>query len=228
MHLLTLLLSTAALSAPRVAADPGLEPEGVEAAYRAYAEARGRPEAARELVCRPFAERTTLCFTHLQAGARPYYTRADGQPVDTLEAAARARAADTIKRLERVTVDGFAAAYWVSAVGDGRDHAALLSPDALRKRLGGDVVVAAPARGVLVAWVPGDLVFDKIVAVGIRRMYDTLPNPVSPLVYRWTGEAWGTWGEAREVSSAGGPSPVPASAEGPAERGSTAPFPPLR
>ncbi len=213
-----LLLVLAALvplaaAAPRV--DPGVEPEGVEAAYRGYAEAQGRPEAARELVCRKFAERARLCFTRAEAGGRPYYTRADGQSVEALEAAAKGAASDAVKRLEPVKVEGFETPYWVAMTGDGRDHAALLHPDALRKRLGGDFVVAVPARGVLVAWIPGDVVFDKIVAVGVRRMYDTLPSPVSPVLYRWNGEAWITWGEAREVSGAQGPSPVSAPAEFP-------------
>lgn len=223
-----ILLAFAALAAaPRV--DPSLEPEGVEAAFRSYAAAQGRPEAARELVCRGFAERARLCFTRIEASGRPYYTRADGQTLGALESAARGSEADAVKRLEPVKVEGFAVPYWMAVGGDGRDHAALLHPDALAKRVGGaqvgDVVVAAPARGVLVAWAPGDLVFDKIVAVGIRRMYETLPNPVSPLLYRWNGEAWITWGEAREVLGAKGPSPVPALPEGP---GSKAPLPPLR
>ncbi|MDP2305852.1 MAG: hypothetical protein Q8P18_07470 [Pseudomonadota bacterium] len=223
-----ILLVALAAFAAAPAVDPGLEPEGVEAAFRAYAGAQGRPEAARELVCRPFAEKARLCFTRAEASARPYYTRADGLAASALEAAARGSAAEAVKRLEPVKIEGFSAPYWMTAVGDGRDHAALLHPDALRKRVGGaqigDCVVAAPARGVLVAWVPGDLVFDKIVAVGIRRMYDTLPNPVSPLLYRWDGEAWITWGEAREVPGASGPAPVGA----PAESWGKAPLPPLR
>jgi hypothetical protein len=218
--LAALAVSFGAFAAPRV--DPGLEPEGVEAAYRAYAEAQGRPEAARELVCRRFAERARLCFTRVEGAARPYFTRTDGQAVEALEAAARGSGAEAVKRLESVVVEGFDTPYWMAAVGDGRDHAALLHPDALRKRLGGDFVVAVPARGVLVAWVPGDLVFDKIVAVGIRRMYDTLPNAVSPLLYKWNGEAWITWGEAREVPGAMGPAPLGVPAEG------RAPVPPLR
>lgn len=213
-------------AAPRV--DPGLEPEGVEAAFRAYAESQGRPEAARDLVCRRFAERARLCFTHAEASGRLYFTRGDGQAIEALEASSRGVAADAVKRLEPVKVEGFATPYWMAAVGDGRDHAAVLHPDALQKRVGSGAVVAAPARGVLVAWVPGDVVFDKIVAVGIRRMYDTLPNPVSPLLYKWNGEAWITWGEAREVAGATGPSPLSVPAEGPAGSAGKAPVPPLR
>ncbi|MDP2313300.1 MAG: hypothetical protein Q8P41_10375 [Pseudomonadota bacterium] len=217
-----LLAVWAAFAAPRV--DPAVEPEGVEAAWRSYA--ADRPEAARELVCRRFAERTRLCFTRAEGKGRRYYTRADGQAIEALEPAARGGAADAVGRLEPVTVEGFATPYWMSAAGDGRDHAALLHPDALRARLGGEPVVAIPARGVLVAWVPGDVVFDKIVAVGILRMYDTLPSPVSPLLYRWNGEAWITWGEAREVPGAPAPTPVDVPAESPRAR--TAPLAPER
>jgi hypothetical protein len=215
-----LLIAAAFAAAPRV--DPGVESDEVQAAYAEYAAAQGRPEAARALVCRPFAERTRLCFTRLEGGVRSWYVTADGRSLATLEAAALGSADDAVKRLEPVTVEGFATPYWMAAVGDGRDHAALLHPDALKKRLGGAFVVAAPARGVLVAWLPGDVVFDKIVAVGVRRMYETLPNPVSPLLYKWTGEAWITWGAAREVTGAEGPAPVSAPAEFGGPRGALA------
>ena len=222
-----LLVAAALAAAPRV--DPAVESDEVEAAYARYAEAQGRPEAARRLVCRPFAERTRLCFTRVEGGLRSWYVAADAKPLATLEAAARGSVEDAVKRLEPISVDGFSTLYWMAANGDGRDHAALLHPDALRKRLGGDFVVATPARGVLVAWLPGDVVFDKIVAVGVRRMYETLPDPVSPLLYKWTGEAWITWGEAREVPGADGPAPVSAPAEfGGPGGGPTAPLAPAR
>jgi hypothetical protein len=202
-----LALLAAALAAPPV--DPGLAPEGVEADFRAWARAEGRSGADAEIACRPFAEKVALCFMRREGDARVYVTRADGEAVDALEARARGDAAAAVAGLDPVMVEGFTTPYWVRAVGDGRDHAAILHPDALRAKLGPAFVVAAPARGVLVAWVPGDVVFDKIVAVGVRRMYETLPDPVSPLVYRWDGAAWKTWGEARAVPGETGPSPIP-------------------
>lgn len=205
-----LLFVLAALAGARV--DPSLAPAGIEADFRAWANASGRTGSDAELVCRPFAERVSLCFMRAEGDARVYVTRVDGRTAEQLEADGRGAATDAVKALEPVKVDGFPQPYWVRAAGDGRDHTPFLHPDALRTKLGGEPVVAAPARGVLVAWVPGDLVFDKIVAVGVRRMYETLPDPVSPLIYRWDGEKWVTWGEARAVAGEVGPAPTPAPA----------------
>lgn len=206
-----LALILAALAAPRV--DPGLERSDVPDAYFGWAESQGRPAAARDLVCRPFAEGTVLCFSRIEADRRVLYTRADGQTLGALESAARGSAKEAVSRLDPVKIDGFSTPYWVAAVGDGRDHAAVLHPEALRSKLGDTFVVATPARGVLVAWTPGDVVFDKIVAVGIRKMYETLPDPVTPLIYRWSSEkGWATWGAAREVVDSVGPTPIPAAA----------------
>lgn len=203
MPLLAILL---ALAAPRI--DPGLAPEGVEEGFRAWASGEGRTGAATEIVCRPFAEEVRLCFTRVDGADRFYVTRADGKAVDALETEARGEAAAAIAKLESVQVEGFSQPYFVRAEGDGRDHAPLLHPEALRARVGGDFVAAVPARGVLVVWAPGDVVFDKVVAVGVRKMYETLPDPVSPLVYRWDGATWKTWGQARQVPGETGPAPT--------------------
>jgi hypothetical protein len=193
------LFVLAALAAPRV--DPGLEPAGVEAAYQGWAASKGRAPAAQELVCRPFAEGVELCFTRRDKAGRVYYTHADGADAATLEAKARGTADEALAHLAAVSVDGFEKPYWLSSEGDGRDHAALLFPDALAKRVGPDLVVAVPVRGALVAWSSGNPEFDKVVGVGVRRMYDTLPDPVSPRLYRWDGAKWVTWGEARPVDA---------------------------
>ena len=111
--------------------------------------------------------------------------------------------------MQPVAVEGFKQVYWLANEGDGRDHVPMLFPAALAAKVGKGVVVAVPARGVLVAWVPGDLVFDKVVAVGVRKMYDTLESPVSPLIYQWDGERWAVWGEAKAVDGVVGPSPIP-------------------
>ncbi len=209
---------TPTLSTPRV--DPGLEPSGVEDLYRAWALGERRAPPRRELVCRPFAERVTLCFSRIEAAGRVYFTRADARDVASLESASLAgkgTESAPLANLQPVSVEGASRSYWVSAQGDGRDHVGLLFPDLLAARVAGPaprydalrppreapgrVVVAAPARGVLVAWVSGDSVFDTLVAVGIRRMYDTLPDPVSTLIYHWDGTAWLTWGEARDVAT---------------------------
>jgi hypothetical protein len=188
--------------------DPGLEPADVQGQYRAFAEKKGRKGAETELVCRPFAEAIVLCFSSSDGKKRVYATAAGGKDAATLEAESRGTAEAALACLEPVQIEGLTRRYLACSRGDGRDHVPMLFPQELAEKLGGVAVVAVPARGVLVAWSPGDLDVDKAVAVGVRRMYEALPDPVSPLVYRWNGTSWVTWGEAREVA------PPPAGAGG--------------
>lgn len=191
------LVALLAWAAPAPRPDPGLEPVDVEAQYRAWASANGVVGPAAELVCQPFAEAAKLCFSRPKGKGRAWWTQADGKDAAALLAAGKGKPAEAIGRLEPQQVEGYTLRYWVAAKGDGRDHTAVLFPEELRAKVGGDFVVAAPARGVLVVWRPGeDMTFDKVVAVGVRRMYDTLPDPVSPLVYKWDGSVWKVWGQA--------------------------------
>jgi hypothetical protein len=190
--------------------DPSLEPADVAAQYRAWATTQKRTGPKAELACQAFAEGLQLCFTHAVAGAkgakgRAYYTQADGHTIPELMAGAAGTAADAMARMEPVAVEGFAHGYRMSARGDGRDHVAALFPTELAKLVGGDVVIGVPAHGVLIAWLPGDLDFDKVVAVGVKKMFETLPDPVSPLLYHWDGKLWRTWGEAKLAP----PAPTP-------------------
>lgn len=207
MSLFALLL--AAATPERV--DPGLEPADVVEQYRAWATSQKRTGPRAELVCQPFAEGLKLCFSHATAKGRAYYTAADGLDAAALFARGVGTQTEALARLERTPVEGFAQSYWLSSRGDGRDHVPVLFPEDLRALVGGDVVIAAPVHGVLLAWLPGDLDFDKAVAVGVKQMYETLPDPVSPLLYRWDGKLWRTWGEAKlaEPIASPPPSPVP-------------------
>jgi hypothetical protein len=204
-----LFLVFAVLSAQAaVRVDPGAEPSDVEAQYREFAASKGRSGDRAELVCRPFAEGVDLCFTHLNGGTRLYYTKADGKDAAALEASGRGDATAALAGLEATAVEGFTRKYWLRALGDGRDHVPALFPEALQEKVGKDVVIAVPARGVFVAWEPGDADFDKVVAVGVRRMFETLPDPVSPLIYAWNGTSWSTWGQAKAVREPTTPAPA--------------------
>ena len=105
------------------------------------------------------------------------------------------------------SVEGIKGRYFVRAAGDGFDSAALLRPELLARLAGADPVVAIPEDGTLVWWVPGDEDFDKMLAVGVRRMAEASPHPVSPKVYRYDGDKWVVWGQAR--GEIGLPSPLP-------------------
>lgn len=190
---------TAASPAPTAAAsptvDPGLESLDAGQQYAAWAARHRLKGDAASLACMPFVATAQLCFSHVVDDRRVYLTLADGRtPVELLKQAAGDEAA-AVAPLAPAYVDGFSPRYFAVS-GDPRAHAAMLFPEALEARLGGKCVVGVPARGVLMAWVPGDLDFDKVMAVGVRRLYDSLPNPVTPTLYTFDGKAWQVWGEA--------------------------------
>ncbi len=180
--------------------DPGLEAADVVEQYAAWAKTKKLKGPAAQLVCLPYAEPLQLCFTRVSAGIRSYYTAADGTTADDLLKLGMGEQDAAIAPLEANYVDGFTPRYFL-VTGQARAHTALLFPDALEQKVGGKCVVGAPAEGVLVAWVPGDLDFDKVMAVGVKRMYDTLPNPVSPVLFTYDGKNWVQWGEATEVQA---------------------------
>lgn len=187
-----------ALVAEALAADPTLpvmEPTRVVEEFRAWAAAEGRSGDAAEIVCGSQAEALLVCFAR---GTKGFYTRAE--KFDAAQLLARVDLARPLDGMVEVPVEGMTGSYWLRAVGDGRDHVPMLTPAALKEKLGGDPVVAVPVRGALVAWLPGDPEFDKVVGVGVLRMYETLPEPVSPLLYRWRDGKWTTWGVAKPAT----------------------------
>ncbi len=108
------------------------------------------------------------------------------------------------------TVAGMKGRYFVRAVGDGFDASAMLRPDLLADLAGAAPVVAVPEDGTLLWWVPGAADFDKVVAVGVRRMVDASKAPVSSRIYSWdtSAEIWTVWGEVRGAVELPVPSPV--------------------
>ena len=200
-----LLLAVYAYAAPVATApvttgpDPGLEASDVQQQYAAWAKSKKIKGQAAELTGSHFAEGLELCFTKVSDGVRSYYTSADGQTAEQLLSLAKGKEEAAVAPLTEQYVDGFNPRYFL-VTGQPRAHAAMLFPDALERTLGGKCVVGIPAVGALVAWIPGDLDFDKVMAVGVKRMYDTLPDPVSPLVYTWDGARWGVWAEVRELT----------------------------
>lgn len=181
---------------------PVAEPVDVVSAFRAEAAALGRKGDAAELACRDLAEQLMLCF--VAGDERRYVTRAElvawGEDLAAVEARAKvaALAGFNADRPAMMAVDGLSGRYWLSAEGDGLDAAALLYPERLAAIVGGEPVVAVPAAGVLLMWVPGDKDLDKVMAVGVRQMHDASEHPVSSRIYRWNGQKWVVWGQAVE------------------------------
>lgn len=171
-------------------------------AWQQRAVARGEPPPA--LACRPWAEELVLCFTVPDGETRRYVTTRDlaawEADAAALEAAAVAHVVAGLgpSRPQEVRVEGDPRTYLLSAEGDGLDQAGLFHPEALAARFGGQpFAVGVPARGVLIAFPLGDPELERIVAVGIRRAFESLEDPISPLVFTWSGGQWVPWGEAR-------------------------------
>ena len=189
-----------------VPGDLGLvaEPPQVVAAYADAVRARGRKGAATALDCRPAFDGLVFCLTLVEPKGWRYATAADlgawglSSEAAHRAAAERLRVLPIAQRLQTETVEGVPGEYRAARLDDGQDAAPLLQPEALAKLLGGPPVVAVPAQGAVVAWMPGNPLLDKVVAVGIRRMHDAAKHPVSPRIYRWGKEGWAVWGEAKK------------------------------
>ena len=84
--------------------------------------------------------------------------------------------------------------WWQVEARDGRESMIFLNPEWLSV-VGESAVVAAPIRGVVLAWESGDPENDKIMAVGVRALFDQGEAPVSPKLFRYTNKGWVVWGE---------------------------------
>lgn len=182
----------------------------VEDTLSARARAAGAAGDAAIPACSRVAPGLLLCVQSEQAptevAMRAELTAA-GTTVEAVVAGVRAgvEAAWVARPAGTYTVEGVAGRYFVRAEGDGFDAAALLRPELLARLAGAPPVVAVPEDGTLLWWVPGDADFDKMVAVGARRMAEASSAAVSPRVYRHDGERWAVWAEVRgsvEVSGA--------------------------
>lgn len=154
-----------------------------------------------EPVCAPlWPGAVLLCFRIWEDGARRWVTRADAERWNVgsgqLTTSVRANAAAHVARAELMPVEGTDAFYLRLVDGDWA-AAGVLAPDAVAARLGGGPVrMAVPAEGVFVAWKAGDADLDKIMAVGVRELFDQTPGPVSPRVFLWDGVRWTPFGQA--------------------------------
>jgi hypothetical protein len=157
------------------------------------------------LVCEPFwPEAAALCFRVWEEGKRRWVVTADlfswGVDAAGLRSAVVAQAEAKVRAAEQVPIGGMEGSYLRLVDPDGWAAAGILRPDVLAERLGGvPIRVAVPAESVLVAWkVQGEEV-DKVMAVGVRELYEQTPGPVSPKIHTWENGRWTPYGEARPV-----------------------------
>jgi hypothetical protein len=215
---------TAPLALASAAAPSGLRP--VVAApdapqrYAAWRMTEGlEPE---RLACDVVWPEALLCLRVWEDGGRRWASTRDLERWGIGLPAARASLAEAarthVESAPLVPIEGMAAKYLRLADGDGWAAAGLLRPDLLAERLGGlPLRVAIPSQGVMVAWRAQGPEVDKVMAVGVRELFEQQPQPVTPKVYQWDGARWAPFGEA--VPDGGGakpaPAPEPASGERP-------------
>ncbi len=197
---------------PGILAAPGeFLPEvvtpAVEAAWEAHHREAGLSGPNAEIPCTPFAEDLVLCLRMVDGPASRPVTAADLEVQGVSLPAAQARAVAAIRRglspdrPEVVRVADDPRAYLLSAAGDGYDQAGLFDPDALAARAGGPVAVGIPVRGVFIAFRLADPDLARIVAVGIRRAFETLAEPITDTLYTWDGRAWIAWGRSQPADA---------------------------
>ena len=100
------------------------------------------------------------------------------------------------KSFQVMSVEDTEKTYWMRTEGDLAGSGVFLYPDKLEEITTAPPVVAVPAWGVVLTWVPGDETFDRIMAVGAHRIFNESDHPVSTKVLKWNGERWTVWGEA--------------------------------
>jgi len=143
-----------------------------------------------------WVEDLPLCFRVEEEGRRRWVTHGDlarwGATLAEVEEAAKE--ALVVSPFERRVVHGGSRHYFSAEVEGGREAMVVLHPEWLLS-LGTDVVLAIPARDAVLAWPLGDAELDKIMAVGVRKLFDASPYPVSRKVLAWNGARWTVRGE---------------------------------
>jgi hypothetical protein len=180
---------------------PVVAPTDAQTQYAEWADKGGL--SASELACLPlWPDQALICFQVTEGNTRRWVHSGDLEQwkvdAEGLLAVVRERSRTALEHSpQRTPVPDMDAWYWVSAEGDGWAASGLLHPEVLAARMGGaPILVSAPVVGALIAWHPGDAELDKVMAVGIRKMFEREPSPVTPVVHQWTGDRWVPFGEA--------------------------------
>jgi len=195
------LLFALAHAAVPTSVRPVAAPDDAAAQFAEWAASRGRGGEA--LACRDvWANELVVCFTVVEDKVRRWVSDKDlaawEVDLDGLVRTVVDRAKGPLGGRPRATAIGdMPGTYWLSAEGDGWDAALLLRPEWIVAKVGGGpVLVGAPSDGAVLAWRPGDAAVDKVLAVGVRRMFDASPAGVTAVVHKWDGERWEAFGEA--------------------------------
>lgn len=181
---------------------PQLAPIDAPEGWKDYVKSAHLP--ATELACEPaWPDVALVCFKIRENGKRRWVTSADlaAWKVDTaglrasLLAGARAALAG---QPVPTKVDGGPQLYWQAAEGDGWSAAGILMPELVADKLATKVFYAAiPTGEATLFWRPGDADLDRIMAVGVKEMFQAADSGVTPVVYQWSGGLWTPFMEAK-------------------------------
>ena len=201
----------------RVSAERSEAPD----AHSAAMIAAGRAGPAAIALCEPLADGLQVCLRTKDGQGWRLVTEEDCTTWSTTAAALRAQALRDAAKAWAArpptarTVDGMTGRYFLRQGDDAAEVLGLVEPARLATAAGtADVVVAMPERGTLLFWTPGAPDFDKVVAVGARRMAEAVADPLSASIYRHDGRRWQVWAEVhgevepRETAPAADPRPA--------------------
>ena len=200
---LFLLLHGAFGSVP-VSVRPSIVGTDVEAQYLEVARSGTVPTAP--MVCEDFwTDQARLCFRLVNGKRREWVTSTHletwGVDFASLKSTVINRAKSHVtQQLKSVPIGGMEQTYFAATNVDGWASAVLLLPEQLRRVGTQNVLVAVPAHGVVLAWEGGHPEVDKVLAVGVREIYESRAGSVSAMIYRWTGTEWAPFGEAKSTA----------------------------
>ena len=154
------------------------------------------------LLCNHLTERLYLCPLRLNGDSLAYTKTSEekssfGVKVDwvTIVKDSTKLQLDPARYVQQ-SISGTSAVYWASGLMDGLDGAGWLHPKQLEAIAGGPVFVAQPLPGTFFFWLKSADTAHKKMAVGIKELYTSTDERLSPLIYHWDGEHWVVWGEA--------------------------------
>jgi hypothetical protein len=167
--------------------------------YREQGVVQGLSGEELRVACREVDEDLVLCLRNEDSELRWWLSYGElaqlGLSFEAAVAAVEARAEQI--QLEPRTVHEGTGRYWIATHSGGAPESVLFRPDLLSV-VGGAPAVAVPERGVVIVWNRGDAELDRIMAVGVREVYEAASRPVSSKVLALVDSQWRVWLQAVE------------------------------
>jgi len=169
--------------------------------FRSQAVAQGLSESYLQVACRDLDEDLVLCLRNEDSDSRWWLSVGEmtdmGLSFDSAAGSIAARAQEVLLN-KRVVHEG-TGEFWIASQGGVGAEALLFSPHLLSV-VGDRPAIAVPERGVVIAWNRGDSDLDRIMAVGVRRMFEASANPVTSKILALVDSEWRVWLQAVENS----------------------------